>query len=304
MIEITEFPKIPNKIINAVNTNDLVIFIGAGMSYKLGCSTWKTLANELIDLCESKGYMNNFEASQLKHMDNKKVITICHNILISNKKKDLFLKQMKKSFNDENVKEDNPKLDTYKNLYKLGGVFITTNADRHIDKIFLSEQNIIVDSFDNDTDIKNKNLYKIHGSIAKPSSLVFTVKQYLKQYTDNQFGLFLKKLFKKTILFVGYGLEEFELLEYMYKNIKDEQETGNKKYFFLKDFYKHEKKIAEFEQLYFNELGIELIPYAKDELGFRQLDNIIEKWVNDIKDASMTISNSFNEIDEVLRNPK
>ena len=73
--------------------------------------------------------------------------------------------------------------------------------------------------------------------------------------------------------------------------------------FFLKDYFKHEQRIYQFEQLYFDNLGITLIPYAKDMKGFNQLEDIVQNWVDQMKITSTTIHKNFSFIDEALSNP-
>ena len=207
---------------------------------------------------------------------------------------------MKEALKDSAVSKDNPNLEKiYKPLARLNGVFITTNADRHVDQLFIAEH-IQIENFSKLTEINNKHLYKIHGSISKPDSLIFTVNGYLEKYTQRD-GLqtFLEKLFQHTVLFIGYGLSEFELLDHLFKA------NGGKKgkHFFLKDYFKHEQRIYQFEQLYFDNLGITLIPYAKDTKGFNQLEDIVHNWVDQIKRTSSTIHKNFAFIDEALGNP-
>ena len=52
-MEILEIPELPLQIKQAAEIGELVIFIGAGMSYNLGCKSWNELAIELIKVCES-----------------------------------------------------------------------------------------------------------------------------------------------------------------------------------------------------------------------------------------------------------
>jgi hypothetical protein len=307
-MDIIEIPELPPQIKRAAEIGELVIFIGAGMSYELGCSDWNGLANDLIRRCEStlgedEPLLNNFEATQLRNMleqsgNSKKVITICNGILSQNGHDELFLEEMKKSLNDEKVASTNPKLKTYRDLFNLNGIFVTTNADRHIDQIF-NPQNIITNKFTGSTALINKNLYKIHGSINEPASLIFTVKQYFTRYKDKEFVKFLESLFTKTVLFVGYGLGEFELLEHMYKNIT----LSENHYFYLGGYYTHEKRLCDFEQMYFDQMKVKLIPYSKDKKGFKQLPIVIEEWVKQIQTTTNVLQNNFDEIDEVLRNP-
>lgn len=228
------------------------------------------------------------------------MITICNGILSDSGNDDLFLEEMRESLNDadENVSPSNPKLKTYRDLFNLNGIFVTTNADRHINQIF-NPQNIITNKFTGSAALVNKNLYKIHGSIDEPASLIFTVEQYFTRYKDKEFIKFLESLFTKTVLFVGYGLGEFELLEHMYKNIT----LSENHYFYLGGYYTHEKRLCDFEQMYFDQMKVKLIPYSKDKKGFKQLPIVIEEWVKQIQTTTNVLQNNFDEIDEVLRNP-
>ena len=208
-MDIVEIPELPPQIKRAAEIGELVIFIGAGMSYELDCADWVTLAKNLIRKCENtlgsdEPLLNNFEATQLRNMleqsgNSKKVITICNGILSQSGNDELFLEEMKKSLNDDKVESTNPKLKTYRDLFNLNGIFVTTNADRHIDQIF-TPQNIIKKDFTASTALVNKNLYKIHGSIDDPASLIFTVEQYFTRYKDKEFIQFLRSLFNKTVL--------------------------------------------------------------------------------------------------------
>ncbi len=268
-------------------------------------ATWP---KNLIRKCENtlgsdEPLLNNFEATQLRNMleqsgNSKKVITICNGILSQSGNDELFLEEMKKSLNDDKVESTNPKLKTYRDLFNLNGIFVTTNADRHIDQIF-TPQNIIKKDFTASTALVNKNLYKIHGSIDDPASLIFTVEQYFTRYKDKEFIQFLRSLFNKTVLFVGYGLGEFDLLEHMYKNIT----LSENHYYYLGGYYRHEKRLCDFEQMYFDQMKVELIPYSKDKKGFKQLPIVIEEWVKQIQTTTNVLQNNFDEIDEVLRNP-
>ena len=307
-MEIIEIPELPPQIKRAAEIGELVIFIGAGMSYELGCRDWNGLANDLIKRCENtlgsdEPLLNNFEGTQLRNMlehsgNSKKVITICNGILSQSGNDELFLEEMKKSLNDDKVASTNPKLKTYRDLFNLNGIFVTTNADRHIDQIF-TLQNIIKKDFTGSMTPLNKNLYKIHGSIDDPDSLIFTVKQYFERYKNKEFIRFLESLFTKTVLFVGYGLGEFELLEHMYKNITPIED----RYFYLNGYYTHEKRLCDFEQMYFDQMKVTLIPYSKDKKGFKQLPIVVEEWVKQIQTTTNVLQNNFDEIDEVLRNP-
>ncbi len=297
MIEIKPIPDLPPQIIEASENKRLAIFIGAGLSRFVGCSSWSKLADNLLDKCESEGLINNFERTVLsQNGDFKKTITICNRLLEND---DRFLDEMKASLNDDNVGRPNVDLSVYHALLSLNGLFITTNADRHIDQIF-SPENILINGFNTSTTIDNNHLYKIHGSITDSDSLIFTVEGYLKRYTDPEYGKFLEAIFMKyTVLFLGYGLSEFELMDYLFTSISP---TENK-HFFLKDYFTHEQRICMFDQLYFDDLGINLIPYSKDTRGFKQLPAILESWVDEIKSKSLVPVVIYEDITDALERP-
>jgi len=298
MIEVKPIPDLPQPIIDAAENKSLAIFIGAGLSYFVGCSSWSQLSENLLKKCETEGLINNFEKAVLSQTkDFKKTITICNHLLENDER---FLDEMKRSLNDAQVGTGDVDLSIYKDLYSLNGLFITTNADRHIDQVYSSD-NIVIDRFDTSTPLDNNHLYKVHGSVTDPDSLIFTVEGYLKRYTDAEYGKFLEEIFTKyTVLFLGYGLSEFELMDYLFTSISP---TGNK-HFFLKDYYTHEQRIYEFDQLYFNDLGIDLIPYSKDDNGFEQLPIIIKSWVDEIKAKSLVPVAVYDDIDDALGSPE
>ncbi len=297
MLDIKPLPDLPPQIIEASENRSLAIFIGAGMSRFMGCTSWGKLAENLLDKCESVGLINNFEHTVLSQSgDFKKTITICNQLLGND---DRFIDEMKKSLNDNKVGDPSINLQIYRDLFSLNGLFISTNADRHIDQVF-EPDNIIVDNFNTSTQIDNHHLYKIHGSITDPSSLIFTVDGYLRRYTDPEYGKFLEEIFTRhTVVFVGYGLGEFELLDHLFKSISS---TKNE-HFFLKDYFNHEKRLYEFDQMYFDQLGIMLIPYSKDAKGFEQLPLLISDWVDQIKAKTIVPGVNYEDIIEALEKP-
>jgi hypothetical protein len=157
MNDIELLPSLPPKLKEAAENKSLAIFIGAGVSIYVGCDNWMTLANNLLKRCEKEGLISHLEKEILsKYNDPKKIITICNNVLGNDER---FMDEMRKSLNDEekNIRKDNPKLEIYRNLFKLNGLFITTNADRLIDQLFEPE-NIIIQNFRADK-INNNHLY-------------------------------------------------------------------------------------------------------------------------------------------------
>lgn len=298
--EIKDIPPLPKKLRQAIDEEKLAIFVGAGVSRSVGCDGWDELSKKLVKKCREENRIDYFiEEELLKQNDKIKLISMCHNML---NETDCFMSEMKKSLKDNEVdalNENDDKFKIYKDIKRLGNIFITTNADRYIDKFF-NPNNICIQDFKSN-DIKKHNLYKIHGCISNKCSLVFTTKKYIKRYVDEDFNKFIDAIFSEyTILFIGYGLGEIDLLRKIFMTTRNDL----KEHFYLKAYFNHEQKIANFEEKYFSEIGVNLIPFSKNRKGYDQLKDIIDNWYIKAKEETNKMQTSFNEIDKALENPQ
>ncbi|MBU5301007.1 SIR2 family protein [Clostridium sporogenes] len=301
IFDIPEIPQIPDGIIQAVNDKKLAVFIGAGVSRLLGCWGWDRLASELVNCCFENGYINFKEKETIGYMnDQKKVITMCYGILDFNNKKELFYEKMKKALEGDQQKIENKNI--YDEISDFNALYITTNADEHFDNKFLPG-NIKYKIEDLDKDKLNKEkLYHIHGSIKDRESLVFRVDEYIKRYNTKEFNDFMKEISSRyIILFIGYGLAEFEILDFLVTKFYD-GEGKMPKHYALVPYFKGEENICEYEQFYYKKLGINIVPYAKDTLGYDQLYEVIKKWRKDINVLSIVLQQSFKYIKECVEN--
>lgn len=313
---IYEIPPVPTAIKEAVNNDSLAVFIGAGVSRIIGCMGWRQLANNLINVCfntknkQGTSTCINFKEKETlsQNNDHKKTITICHYILKENGLEELFFSELNNAFEikkKEEKQKDGTYLDIYKELYGLRGLFITTNADKHFDDKFAANRIIYnIEAFDKDT-IDRTKLYHIHGCQDKRDSLIFTVPQYIHRYNHKGFRKFLYKVFNHyTVLFVGYGMSEFELLDFLITKFDNEKDSDNQpkelKHFILKPFYKGEENILSFDQFYYNQMGIQVIGFEKDERGHSQLYEVIKHWNKEINMVSTYLLNSFREIEDIV----
>lgn len=305
---IHEIPELPKEIKEAVNNNRLAVFVGAGVSRLIGCMGWDQLACNLVNRCfttkKEDGYgLINYKEKEtlLQNIDHKKTITICYHLLEKNGFESIFYEELEKSLKADKdlIKSQN----IYDELYRLRGLFITTNADEHFDNKF--EQTRIVWS-EKDFDpfkIDRTKLYHIHGFIKDKNSLVFTVPQYIKRYNNQTFKKFLEKIFSEfTVLFVGYGMAEFELLDFLITKFESNNKEKELKHFILLPFYKGEENILEFEQYYYNSMGIRVLPYAKDNKGYGQLYDVIKNWNREINQVSTYLHDTYQEIEEAVNN--
>ena len=303
-------PDIPPEIIDAAVNRKLAIFMGAGVSRILGCKSWNELANDLINTCfntkKSDGsgsrLINYKEMQTLSQMeDPKKVITICERILEFNGLKDEFYESIKKSL------DARPELiesrDVYKEIYGIPALFISTNADTHLHKKFDENLNLSTilykcKDFDPENLVISK-IYQIHGTILDTDSLIFTVPAYIELYNNKNFRDFLNKIFTDfVVLFVGYGLGEFEVIDFLISK-NGSHSIESEKNFILLLFFQNEENILEFQRYYHKPLGIKVIPYAIDENGYDQLFNVLKYWNEKISSETPVII----ELNEVLPSP-
>ena len=124
----------------------------------------------------------------------------------------------------------------------------------------------------------------LHGSVTDPSSFVFTTHQYLEHYSDERVISFLTDLFQHyVVLFVGYGLEETEILEYVFRR-GISTHSSERSIFYLHGFFDHQQKT--FDHLYYfyeQSFGVYIIHFILDHLEYRQLEKIVEDWTSRIE---------------------
>jgi len=300
---IPKIPPVPKEIVEAVNNETLAVFIGAGVSRLIGCMGWDQLARNLVERCFSAKKKDgsriiNFKEREnlIQNKDPKKTITICYYLLKNKGFENIFYKELENSLkaDEELLMSQN----IYDELYRLRGLFITTNVDEHFDSKFEPTRIVYREAEFNPSNIDRNKLYHIHGSIKDKNSLIFTVPQYIKRYNNQTFRMFLKTIFGEyTVLFVGYGMAEFELLDFLVTKF-DPKKGKELKHFILFPFYRGEENILEFEQHYYNSMGIEVLPYEKDEKGYGQLYDVIKSWNREINQVSTYLYDTYKEIED------
>ena len=370
---ISKLPGLPDGIREAINTETLAVFVGAGVSRLIGCKGWDELAKNLVNRCYKEKLIKFIEKEKLcTNTDHKKIITMCYHIFKKPGLIDIFYDEMNYSLNEsivspiafEKIESDlsieagairnllrkkgvldkyfqigekinlkkielknifDNRFDDYsediveilhkyqerkgeitRNIYddisKLGGLFITTNADSHFDRLF-NTPNIFYYESDFSCDrLNHTNLYHIHGSVKDRESLIFTVPEYMHRYTSSKtqdFRGFLKRIFNEyTVLFIGYGVSEFEILEFLLRGMRKD-----KQHYMLTGFYSGENNILDFEQTYYKEFKIEIVAFEKDSKGYFQLEEVIRSWIKEIEQVTKYLPLSIRSIDKAIQTP-
>lgn len=274
---VPDLKKLPH-IFGAKKNEKLVIFVGAGLSSLWGCKRWKDMAIALVDSCYEKGVIDHWVKEALLNKYSatpRKLITITKNIL-----KDNYLEALTKTL--QPLPELKRKLpDLFRNLFSIQATYITTNIDDHFSSIFDKDK---VHFEPSKFILKTNNIVHLHGAICNPDSLVMTIDEYMKRYQDDVFRSFLESAFfdeKYCFLFIGYGVDEMEIIDFMiqkYSSGAKSLKTFINRFYILLPFYYNEEPLLKYEQLYFDQIHMSVIPYAINAKGYDQIDEVLSSW--------------------------
>lgn len=281
----------------AISNDRLVIFVGAGVSRVIGCSGWEDLARELVDAALENKRIDFYTKREIERYEPRKIITIIKEYL----PEEMYKKTVEESLkgNDEKKK----KYPIYEELYKMRGIYLTTNVDIHFDQLF-EDAKIFIYPYQFDPDrIEHLSLYHLHGSLKDFSTVILTTPEYIRHYNKTEIRDFLEFLFTNyTVLFVGYGLEELEILDYILLKGNSTQESSEKsreaRHFVLLPCFRTEDTMLELEKTYFS--GLNLLPFTFpiDEKGYDQLYYVIEDLAKEINRKTSFLDESFQFIEQ------
>ncbi|HDR3925615.1 TPA: SIR2 family protein, partial [Bacillus anthracis] len=290
-------------IIKAAKTGNLIIFVGAGISMLLGLPSWKGYAQEILEDAIEKGVIDSELYEKLKEEDPKKILTICKMLF---DEKEIIPKSANEIFKFEKNEEYKA---IYEKLYSMNAIYITTNYDECLDVLTtpqsdnekvsnsmdLSEENKLTEQSSEtkvfidhtellEAELKNGNVIHIHGSVKKEESMLVTVQDYLERYgtiskqSHPEVSVFLDQVFNSNyvVLFMGYGLEEFEILEYMLSKTKNPSHTIS--HYMLFSENEENPQMTNLYKKYYSNFGVELIPFNIYKNKYDNLIPIIDEW--------------------------
>lgn len=301
--DLREVPELPDEIRQAALDGNLVLFVGAGVSVLVRLPTWDELAWRVLEDLRLKELFNYSELQQLKGLDPKKLLSIAEVAAEQNTTTLDLVKHFNNFDDDKGI---------YYYLNKIGCTCVTTNYDELLKPQF----NLVKDgsatagpvirvNYKSDFHAGRLNVpgtvVHLHGSISRPENMVFTTKQYLEHYDHDAVKNFLGELFdKKTVLFIGYGLEEAEILEHILRRgrVKD---TKNRRRFALMPFFRSQRPLYERLHGYYKKsFGVNLLGFIRDHKDYRQLEDVIKVWSEQIEVRPPALASELDFMDEVL----
>ena len=320
-------PDFKSKLISAVNDNRLIIFVGAGVSRLCGLPSWDKAANDLLAHCFDEGLINYATWQRIikTNSDAKFKITMGYHLLHGKDETDnLYIEWMKKEFsidkcNTEKKKECNDKTESNEDknddrtniekirsyIYGMSHIIFSTNVDLLLDEGVQNKFYKRDDIYDIGIERIRKNapdkqIWHLHGSLDMVQDVVFTTKEYLERYSNDIFRENLHNFLKDnyySILFIGYGLSELQLLDFLV-NSKDSTAEGRR--FYLKPYYSKDKELYDAEEPYYDDYGIQTIAYDIDEKGYDALIDVLGYLNDEIKNKSIKPTHEYELVKNSL----
>jgi hypothetical protein len=324
--DILPIPRFPEALREAAQLRKLIPFVGAGASRIAGCPGWSEFADGALHCFVESGKFSHAQLAQVENLNPRIRLAIAlalqqkHGVEIN------FKALLHRQARREHVKGRT----LYASLSRLATTFVTTNYDEWLDEELAPPSVTVSGLADTSKDpvprprtvyykpdqltaanLNQENaVLHLHGSVLAPSGMILTTPQYVQHYAndrrvseddpENYVLTFLEHLFKnKTVLFVGYGLEELEILEYIIVKRKAPQGV-QQPHFLLQGFFSHERELMRSLGTYYHECGIELIPYLKDEKGYDQLIEVLDALANSLPASTAAVLQELKEMEGLL----
>ncbi|MNU18776.1 hypothetical protein D3C71_69830 [compost metagenome] len=251
-----------------ISKGDVVLWVGAGSSLYAGLPSGNMLSEFLFD---------GLSIKEKEHINK--------NLLLPDLAEEIYrIKGNNRNYIIQKLKEkillnDFSSISTHENIAKIPHFrdIITTNYDQLFEVAYRSKLNLIYsDQQIPYIDNMKVNLYKIHGDLSVPDSVIITKSDY-----DNYFGnkkeeevlwtMIKEKIATKSILFIGYNLEDSNV-SVIFDSITKKLGANRKECFFVspnvppqKLYHLTDKKIHYIDSKG-EDLLVELTQYLKDNI--------------------------------------
>ncbi|WP_462346518.1 SIR2 family protein [Alloprevotella tannerae] len=231
---------IPQRLKEAIENDELVLFIGSGLSWKLkntegALGGWKEMVSSMLSYLKDKEYITAEEQQSYDKLEPIKALQRLENKGIDREKVRDFLQDYF-TLGKEN------EFPLQEKLYSLSTKIITTNYDLAFEKA--------IEKLDKEKAYKGQNkklsklladpvfLFKLHGCIDDINSMVLFPSDYRKLYNskgqDAALTLLVFKflIFSKTFLFIGTGMDEHQIINF-FEEIKEVRDSFNQEHYII-----------------------------------------------------------------------
>ena len=329
--DILPIPEMPGGLREAAQRGTLIPFVGAGASVIAGCPRWAQFADGALAQFVEMDKISHAEIAQINHLHPRVKLSIARGLESEHRIPIDFRKLLHPPGWNSNLKGR----ELYGSLSQLGNTFVTTNYDEWLDEKIdssdlrintttnprIAPEPILRAVYFKVEDLTAANLNQsntvihLHGSLRDSDSMILTTQDYVRHYAndrmsgdpalENRVLTFLENLFnkQKTVLFIGYGLEELEILEYVILKARRIRTSGQleAKHFLLQGFFSHEKSLMRsLKQYYLRECGIQLIPFLRDQKDWDQLLDVLKEFARLAPASAPMYLQEFKEMGDLL----
>jgi len=307
----------------------LIPFVGAGASRLAGCPGWLEFGDGALRQFVESGKVSHAQLDQLRDQPPRVKLSIARALQEEHRT----LIDFRKLIHPPDNKYEEKGRQLFGSLSKLGRTFVTTNYDEWLDKEIVlpslsvdalsQPENVAVNKERKvffkvqDLTAANLNLHDavihLHGSLIEPKSMILTTQDYIRHYAndrrsggdakENLVLTFLEYLFSsKTVLFIGYGLEELEILEYVIQKVPYVSGDGQEaRHYLVQGFFSHQEELMlSLKRYYLRECGIELIPYVRDKKDWDQLLDVVDELAKLTPASALMHLQEFKDMEGLL----
>lgn len=326
-VPIESLPSVPLGLIEAAAKSTLVPFVGAGISQLAGCPRWADFADCALDSLTKQGKLSAAQRSQLGGLSPRVKLSVAK---LAARRAGVQI-DYRSILQKPRWSDDAEGRRVYGHLGELGNRFVTTNYDEWLDIVVPPPERALGtgrESGRTKAETKRVKLHSpeemtaanfapntvvhLHGALDEPANMVLSTRDYIKRYAndgstgdqENPVLRFLEYLFsQKTILFLGYGLEELEILEYVIQKAKHNSGSSERitSHYLLQGFFSFEEALCDSLHEYFlHECGIELIPFRRDENNWGQVIDVLAHFASALPSSRAEVAQDLAEMEALI----
>jgi hypothetical protein len=319
-------PPVPDSLREAAQRGILIPFIGAGVSRLAGCPDWAGFADKALHWLIDRGKFTHAQLDQIRHLNPRVKLSLARSLERESGISIGFRTLLHPTDRQENAEG----IRVYNSLFRLGKTFVTTNYDEWLDERIVQPLPSAVPDVkaqNTPTSIQMRVIHRVedllpsalstpntvihlHGSLRDPGGMVLTTQDYVKHYAndrmsgdpakENRVLTFLGYLFReKAVLFVGYGLDELEILEYVIVKARV-QSSREARHYIIQGFFSHEIELLNSMRTYFRDCGITLIPFLRDQKDWKQLHEVLEHFASQAPISEPLVLQRAQEMEGLL----
>lgn len=260
-----------SSVIEYVRKEDVVLFVGAGCSLQAGAKTANQLATELAELLPE---------DVKAETDKNNLQQVAEAVIINDGNRERLNHFLKKSFDGLAPGEFHKQLSNIPHIHNI----ITTNYDSLIEDAYWGARCQV---FRNDESCpkcidKKVHVFKIHGDIKALDRIVISQSDYrnfIKEPVDSIiWSKIMSEMAMKTVVFVGYSIEDSNVLNLIEEIIKKVGRQSKKMFIICPTVTKtQDKRLQQLGIRHISGTGEEFVSATikeiKDNFGFDKENN-------------------------------